>query len=149
MPDRVLTDEELGKLYLETCHPSTLVSRAGLRAVEQAVLEKAVRPNIQEWERQARERERAAWDAAIAFLHDWIGRKDGESDDRARDRRYPAIPPEPKVVTGPSGTQYLIRDGKLHLRWNLAYAWNFANGIPVADVPTVADLMREGTNSVR
>lgn len=60
-----------------------------------------------------------------------------------RDSRYPAIPPEPKVVVGPSGTKYRMRNEKLEVSSGSVF-WVHYSTIPVIDAATVADLMREG-----
>ena len=96
-------------------------------------------------ESTVRERERAAWDASQE--HMWgrsLAFKDFEIQSAKakaeRDRRYPNPTPEPKVVTGPSGAEYTLRDGRV-MTCNPKMAWHPPTRINIEDAPTVAALM--------
>lgn len=165
MTHAVLTDDDILQIgkggfscVMNTCHGIPFA-----RAVEQAVLEKLRQPGGSLWmaengysavtvscvpESRAVERERAAWGrgaewAVMTYLNSGPLGFYAESNTE-RDRRYPLPQPEPKVVTGPSGTKYRkLADGTVQIhgvgdQWtDLKLDWI----VKVADAPTVAQLM--------
>lgn len=136
---------------------------AGLRAVEAAVLEKMkhLAPTTKVFgkvlddaitalrcvpEATARERERAAWDAASEwFFSSWAIRDHDSGTER--DKRYPLPTPEPREVRGRDGTRYRWANGQVEYLSNNYKEWKKSGIIATVDAATVAKLLQEKDNA--
>lgn len=142
----VLSDQEIQAVADANAPMANLA-----RAVEARVLEKLRKGGRLrgEWadglsvsEAEARRREREAWDAAVYYI--WpVGQFPQARQDwrKERDRLYPLPAPEPREVTGKSGTRYRRLGDVIAIGFGAG--WTVVDSCPIPDAEAVASLLQQ------